>query len=503
MSQTVVIDTNSLVQRLDWALEAIVSCAQLRVDISAPFLRIAGGGNYYTVNYCNDGTAVTSNAYVEVNLDPSLSVLNSSIPITSQIGNVYTFNISSVSLGACGSFTINVELDSTVHFGQTHCTEAHIYPDTVCTPSIWVNSRLAVDAECQNDTVLFTITNYGAAMGQPKNYYVFEDNIMMRQGNFQIGLGSTEEVIQAANPGRTYRIIAKQESGYPSLLGDSLITAAIEGCNPFPDGSFNTGFITQFSNGSKTPFIAVDCQENIGSYDPNDKKAQPAGYDVTNHYIYDYTALDYKIRFQNTGTDTAFNITILDTISPYLGLATLEMGASSHNYTWSIQNGNILKVHFPNIMLPDSNVNEPLSNGFFQYKIEQKANNSIGTIINNTAAIYFDFNPPVMTNTTWHTVGEDFVTVVLLDQTTVLDESIEVAVYPNPFKQMTTLEVTGKDYEQLELSVFDVAGRLVKTITSKEQNRIQLTRYGMTQGVYFYQLKGDDELINTGKLVLQ
>jgi len=108
-----------------------------------------------------------------------------------------------------------------------------------------------------------------------------------------------------------------------------------------------------------------------------------------------------------------------------------------------------------------------------------------------------------MTNTTWHTVGEDFVTVVLLDQTTVLDESIEVAVYPNPFKQMTTLEVTGKDYEQLELSVFDVAGRLVKTITSKEQNRIQLTRYGMTQGVYFYQLKGDDELINTGKLVLQ
>jgi hypothetical protein len=90
-----------------------------------------------------------------------------------------------------------------------------------------------------------------------------------------------------------------------------------------------------------------------------------------------------------------------------------------------------------------------------------------------------------------------------LDQTTVVDESIEVTVYPNPFKQMTTLEVTGKDYEQLELSVFDVAGRLVKTITSKEQNRIQLTKDEMIQGVYFYQLKGDDELINTGKLVLQ
>jgi hypothetical protein len=503
ISQIVVIDTNSMVQRLDWALEAIISCAQLRVDISAPFLRVVGGGNYYTVNYCNDGTVSASNAYVEVNLDPSLSVISSSVPITSQIGNVYTFDIGSVSIVACGSFIINVELDSTVSFGQTHCTEAHIYPDTICTPSIWVDSRLAVDAECQNGTVFFTVNNSGAAMGQPTAYYVFEDNIMMRQGSFQIGSGLSQQVIQVANPGKTYRIIVKQEPGYPSLLGDSLITDAVEGCNPFPDGSFNTGFITQFSNGNSTPFIAVDCQQNIGSFDPNDKAAQPAGYDVTNHYIYDYTALDYKIRFQNTGTDTAFNITILDTISPYLDLATLDMGASSHNYTWSIQNGNVLNVHFPNVMLPDSNANNLLSNGFFRYKIEQNANNSIGTIINNSAAIYFDLNPPVITNTTWHTIGEDFVPVVLLDQTNIVDESIEVTVYPNPFKQMTTLEVTGKDYEQLELSVFDVTGRLVKTIRSTEKNRIQLTRDEMTQGVYFYQLKGDDQLINTGKVVVQ
>lgn len=78
----------------------------------------------------------------------------------------------------------------------------------------------------------------------------------------------------------------------------------------------------------------------------------------------------------------------------------------------------------------------------------------------------------------------------------------EAHIYPNPFKQMTTLEVTGKDYEQLELSVFDVAGRLVKTIASTEKKRIQLTKDEMRQGVYFYQLKGDNELINTGKLVI-
>ncbi|CAA6815929.1 MAG: Internalin-like protein (LPXTG motif) Lmo0331 homolog [uncultured Aureispira sp.] len=503
ISQTIVVDTNSLVQNLDWAMEPILSCSELQVDISAPFLRIVGGGNYYTVSYCNYGTIAAAATYVEIDLDPALRVLSSSLPILNQVGNLYTFNVGNLESMQCGNFRIYVELDSMAHFGQTHCTEAHIYPDTVCLPNIWVHSRLAVDAQCQNDTVTFTINNYGAAMGQPSRYYVFEDNIMMRQSTFQIGLGGAQQVLQAADPGKTYRIIAKQEMGYPPLLGDSLITAATEGCNPFLNGSFNTGFITQFSNGNSAPFIAVDCQQNIASYDPNDKKAQPAGYDITNHYIYDYTALEYKIRFQNTGTDTAFNITILDTISPYLDLATLEMGASSHHYTWSIQNGTILKVHFPKVMLPDSNVNEPLSNGFFRYKIEQKSNNSIGTIINNTAAIYFDRNPPVLTNTTWHTVGEDFVRIVLLDQKTVLGENIEVKVYPNPFNQRTTLEVIGKDYDQLELSVFDVTGRLVKSLQSSAQNRIQLTRDGMTEGVYFYELKGNGELVNTGKMVVQ
>jgi Leucine-rich repeat (LRR) protein len=503
ISQTLVVDTNSLVQNLDWAVEAVLSCSQLHVDISAPFLRIAGGGNYYTISYCNYGTAAATGAYVEVDLDPSLSVLSSSLPIINQTGNIYRFNVGNLQTMACGDFRIYVELDSLVNFGQTHCTEAHIYPDTVCLPNIWVNSRLAVDAQCQNDTVTFTINNYGAAMGQPTAYYVFEDNIMMRQSNFQIGLGGSQQVTQAADPGKTYRIVAKQETGYPLLLGDSIITAAIEGCNPFSNGSFNTGFITQFSNGNSAPFIAVDCQQNIASYDPNDKKAQPEGYDITNHYIYDYTALDYKIRFQNTGTDTAFNITILDTISPHLDLGTLKMGASSHDYTWSIQNGNVLNVHFPHILLPDSNVNEALSNGFFRYKIEQKANNPNGTVINNSAAIYFDFNPPVLTNTTWHTIGEDFVTVTLLDQTTIIDETIDVSIYPNPFHEKTTLVVKGKDYEQLELSVFDVTGRLVTTTRSSEHNRIELSRNGMTQGVYFYQLKGDNELINTGKVVVQ
>ncbi|MCP4440535.1 MAG: T9SS type A sorting domain-containing protein, partial [Aureispira sp.] len=236
------------------------------------------------------------------------------------------------------------------------------------------------------------------------------------------------------------------------------------------------------------------------SYDPNDKAAQPAGYD-TAHYIYKNTAIDYKIRFQNTGTDTAFNIMILDTLSPHVDIASLQMGASSHNYTWTIQDGNVLRVNFYNIMLPDSNVNEPLSNGFFRYRIAQKTNNPLGTVIENQAAIYFDYNPVVLTNTTFHTVGENFtVSRVSVDEIWV--EEVIVKVYPNPFQEQTTIEVEGGGYQGIELKVYDIMGRMVLQ-TNTTENKIQLQRGNLPQGVYVYRLEGDGELINTGKIIAQ
>jgi len=74
----------------------------------------------------------------------------------------------------------------------------------------------------------------------------------------------------------------------------SIPSAAIEGCVDY--GSM--GFITQFSTPDLEPFIAIDCQEVVASYDPNDKLAYPTGYD-TEHFIEPNTSIEYKIRFQN------------------------------------------------------------------------------------------------------------------------------------------------------------------------------------------------------------
>jgi hypothetical protein len=493
-------NNNNMVHQRDWTLQPLVSCPALQVDIAAPFLRMTGGGSAYTVSYCNVGSLPAQGAYVEVDIDADLNVLSSTLPIVNQVGTVYSFSLGTVGIGACGSFKIQVVVDTSAQFEQTHCTEAHIYPDSICAPT-WTGPRVDGFANCQNSQIDFTVENAGAAMLSPQPYTIFEDNIAMRTGTVNLGSGQSTMLMQTAAPGKTYRIEVDQAPGFPGLLGNLVFSSTIEGCTPFSDGSFNTGFVTQFSNGHSAPFLAIDCQQNIASYDPNDKAAQPAGYGAA-HYIAQNIALDYKIRFQNTGTDTAFNIVILDTLSSHLDITSLQMGASSHAYTWSLT-GNVLKVSFPNIMLVDSIANEPLSHGFFRYRIAQNTNNPIGTLIENQAAIYFDYNPAIFTNTTFHTVGENFVNATVSVED-IYVEGVSVKVYPNPFEYETTIEVeVANEYERLELNIFDISGRKIETLETSGTNQIKFFREGLEAGIYIYQLKGNGVLLNTGKIAIQ
>jgi uncharacterized repeat protein (TIGR01451 family) len=155
------------------------------------------------------------------------------------------------------------------------------------------------------------------------------------------------------------------------------------------------------------PHFERDCKPVIGSFDPNDKQAQPIGLGEQ-HFITNDTALTYLIRFQNTGTDTAFQVVVVDTLSPLLDPLTVFPGASSHPYRFELGNGGVGRFIFEEIMLPDSNVNEAASHGYVQFKIAQRRNNAAGLRIENSAAIYFDYNEPVITNTVFHTTWDAF-----------------------------------------------------------------------------------------------
>jgi uncharacterized repeat protein (TIGR01451 family) len=138
-------------------------------------------------------------------------------------------------------------------------------------------------------------------------------------------------------------------------------------------------------------------QRVVGSYDPNDKTESHAGR-LKVLQVQQGDNLQYTIRFQNTGTDTAFNVFIKDTLSNNVDWNTLKVVTASHNYQLNIQDGNKCTWAFNNINLADSNTNERLSHGYVVYSVKAKKSLIAGNVINNTAHIYFDYNLPVQTN---------------------------------------------------------------------------------------------------------
>ncbi|MBK5284122.1 MAG: hypothetical protein JJE25_01860, partial [Bacteroidia bacterium] len=167
----------------------------------------------------------------------------------------------------------------------------------------------------------------------------------------------------------------------PALIGDTL-TASVNVQATTPESFLG-------NNSASTSHIIT------GSFDPNVKEVEPLGASFTTD-----TYLKYTIQFQNTGTDTAFNIQVIDTLDSQLNPLTFVAGASSHPYTAELTGNGVVHFHFNNINLPDSNMNEPQSHGFVSFQIKPDTNISLPAQITNEADIYFDFNPPVTTNVT-------------------------------------------------------------------------------------------------------
>lgn len=136
------------------------------------------------------------------------------------------------------------------------------------------------------------------------------------------------------------------------------------------------------------------------AYDPNDKRVTP-GYGPQGAVDMDTEWLKYTIRFQNTGSDTAFNILIHDQLLPaLLEPNSLQVLGASHELTMAqIEPDGGVFFRFMNILLPDSNTNEPDSHGSVVFRVALRPGLPAGTVVPNAAEIYFDFNPPIATDT--------------------------------------------------------------------------------------------------------
>ncbi|MEO1258144.1 MAG: T9SS type A sorting domain-containing protein [Bacteroidota bacterium] len=475
------------------------SCTYMRVDLSTLTMRRCFQ-NIYNVNYCNLGTIEANPAEIEVTFDPYLKIDSTTLPWTSKVGNTYTFNVGYLDPFDCGSFNVfyTVDCDSTV-LGQTHCSEATITPAEFCVnpDPQWDEASIELFATCAGDSIRFTIANLGVGdMDEPLGFIIIEDFIVGLQGDFELESGADTTIMVAAN-GSTFRLEADQSPGHP---GNSKPCISVEGCG---DVNFNTGFVIQYPLNDADPFVDTDCRENIGSYDPNDKQGFPVGFG-DQHLIEENTDIEYLIRFQNTGTDTAFTVVIRDTLSRFLDPTKIEIGGASHSFRYELYGQGILKFIFDEIMLPDSNINEPASHGFVKFRISQQPDLPIGTLIENSVAIYFDFNEPIITNTTFHQIGEDFIDVDIIgNSSNIGSESLPwVHVYPNPFFEEATFELKNIQGNEFDFHLLDMNGKLISNSRFNGQ-KFQFKREQLPSGIYFFKIFNGDQSISYGKIVVR
>jgi uncharacterized repeat protein (TIGR01451 family) len=232
-----------------------------------------------------------------------------------------------------------------------------------------------------------------------------------------------------------------------------------------------------------------------GSFDPNDKSVNtPVIYsDQLNNPDY----LDYVIRFQNTGNDTAFTVLVTDMISDKLDINTLDIVSSvfpvSINFDPLLR---ILSFKFENILLVDSGTNEPASHGYIHFRIKPNTALAVNDVISNSANIYFDFNDAILTNTV--TTEVRLPLFVFRN-----DDDLSFNIYPNPVKNDLQVNLPPIQIQKIKsIRIYDNYGRMVQVSKTQDKNKLTLHANSFVSGVYFLEIDIDGKTL-TRKFIKQ
>lgn len=219
----------------------------------------------------------------------------------------------------------------------------------------------------------------------------------------------------------------------------------------------------------------------VSSFDPNDKHVDKIT--ISPLQVQQSEWLYYKIRFQNTGTYFAANVSIIDSLSNFLDPATIQVTGYSHNYEMLLTQHGILRFDFRDIMLPWEAYNEPESHGFISFRIKVRNNLLVNDQIHNNAYIYFDFNSPILTNSAITTV----------DLTSGESEPVSkfgFTVFPNPANEQINIASSSDQIHFVE--VVDITGRIIKSVNGFSSNKITVNVKDIDSGIYLVKVNRND-----------
>lgn len=436
---------------IEIGVQDLFKCPELVVDLTVPRLRRCFESTIY-LSYHNKGTDAASNAYIELKLDENLSYKKSSINPTSVMNHTIRFDLGEIKKAGSGQFQVVVETSCKSSLGATHCIEANIFPHMDCNTSN--PPKIKTSAVCQNNIVELFIENISSSsMTSAKVWNILEydesGSSLIESGSFQLQ-GNEKKSFGYKDATTKKLFTAEQVNGKTNVAkSQTLINNCLSNHEHQP-----------ISIDEEENYYDLECIKNSGSYDPNDITGVPIGIGSQKE-IDPHQEIEYTLRFQNTGTDTAFDINIKNDLEhSNLDLSSISFGASSHPYKLSIINGSTLIFSFHQIMLPDSHVNLLGSNGFLKYKIKPKSGLRAFQKIENSASIYFDFNEAVETNMDFHTIQKTLVSFNKDVQTKLEDE---ILLTPNPTQNSFQLSDNNGNNSLMgsSIKVLDLQGNIL------------------------------------------
>jgi uncharacterized repeat protein (TIGR01451 family) len=332
-------------------------------------------------------------------------------------------------------------------------------------------------------------------------------------------------------------------------------------------GKTLTSYLNVYShNSSVNKLFSTDTVKRTLTcgYDPNFKEVKPEGIG-SEHYVSKHDTLHYTLHFQNTGNDTAINILLVDKLSPFLDINSLNLIGASHNVNVTTEPDRDILFRFKNIYLPDSGTNEIASHGYVRFSVAIDSSVNANEKIENYVDIYFDLNPAITTNKVFNTIecfsfpnipiiqgastklwvqnsnysvqwyfndtiiigaNSDTLypnksgnyTVVVTDQYNCSSTSnyyphfivsaneknnALFKVYPNPFRDKIVIENINFDYsEMLNIQVFDVMGKeILYTQINPNKNRSSISLEDISDGIYFITISLENKVLFYDKLI--
>ncbi|GEM_PF-2268820 len=230
-------------------------------------------------------------------------------------------------------------------------------------------------------------------------------------------------------------------------------------------------------------------KEVQGAYDPNDKGCEQGAF-FPPIAITQSREMEFIVRFQNTGTMPTSFVRVIDTLSPFLDWSSFRVVASTQPLSWIMHGPGVVQFDFNPLALQPSSINEPASIGFVKYAVKCRPGTQTGAAITNTAYIYFDFNPAIITNTT-STLIADTGVVTSASITLQGGKYKDLFIYPNPACDELNLVLEKYAGEQLSLTIYELSGRdVMHARIAARESRIRVS--SLPAGIYLGRILSRD-----------